>query len=369
MLLPALAAACMPAHAEALNDLSSMPPVSVTMQPRNLPVAAAVVPELAVGLVAPAAGAEVWLLPHAAITTDADTASAAVAHALCFTLTSTGPARYCAWPRIRPRLTRRLFLVGLCWEGDTRPSGLLVAESEPDHDGGPGLSDRDPGSARRVFGAFVQGRDDYRLARSCADEGYSAPVLFGPVLSGPVLFGAGTPGNSRMAVSPPPGVSVSLAVPPFEVTRRCTMARPSPVPFGLDVVKRRKARSLSSGLMPGPSSATAIRAPAVIAVVVTVTCPPALSASSALAMRLSSTCSRWPSPIQASTGERVPHPLPPASLPPSPASSTMPRSSATGCHATTRSLATSATSTAAGTGTTFSARAPAGRPSPRPDSP
>ena len=56
-----------------------------------------------------------------------------------------------------------------------------------------------------------------------------------------------------------------MAVPPFEVTRRCTMARPSPVPFGLEVVKRRKARSLSSGLMPGPSSATEIRAPAVIA--------------------------------------------------------------------------------------------------------
>jgi len=33
------------------------------------------------------------LLPHAAMTTDADTASAAVAHALYFTLTSTGPAR------------------------------------------------------------------------------------------------------------------------------------------------------------------------------------------------------------------------------------------------------------------------------------
>jgi hypothetical protein len=82
-----------------------------------------------------------------------------------------------------------------------------------------------------------------------------------------------------MAVSPPPGVSVSLAVPPFEVTRRCTMARPSPVPFGLEVVKRRKARSLSSALMPGPSSATEICAPAVVAVVVTVTCPPALSAS------------------------------------------------------------------------------------------
>src|SRR5579859_5386568 len=30
----------MPAHDEALNDLSSMPPVSVTMQPRNLPAEA-----------------------------------------------------------------------------------------------------------------------------------------------------------------------------------------------------------------------------------------------------------------------------------------------------------------------------------------
>src|SRR5712671_7957690 len=197
---------------------------------------------------------------------------------------------------------------------DTRLSGLLVAESEPEHGGHPGLADRDPGSARRVFGAFVQGLGapgeslpgasrTYLLARSCADEGDSAPVLFGAV-----LFGAGTPGNSRVAVSPPPGVSVSLAVPPFEVTRRCTMARPRPVPFGFEVVKRKKARSRSSALMPGPSSATVIRAAAVVAVVVTVTCPPALSASSALAMRLSSTCSRWPSPIQASTDERAPPP-------------------------------------------------------------
>jgi hypothetical protein len=37
--------------------------------------------------------AELWLLPHAAMTSVVDTASAAVAHALCFTLTSTGPAR------------------------------------------------------------------------------------------------------------------------------------------------------------------------------------------------------------------------------------------------------------------------------------
>src|ERR1700727_959083 len=74
----------MPAHDEALNERSLMPPPG------------------AAGL---------WLLPHAAMTKVADTASAAVAHALCFTLTSTGPARRGAWPGIRPGLSRRLFLV------------------------------------------------------------------------------------------------------------------------------------------------------------------------------------------------------------------------------------------------------------------
>src|SRR5215468_1872035 len=125
MSLPAFAAACMPAHAEALNDLSSIPPVSVTMQPVVLPAAAAVPPALVgvLGELAPPDGAELVLLPHAAMTSDADTASAAVAHALIFTLTSTGPARYCAWPRIRPRLTRRLFLVVSAGKG-TR--GLLA---------------------------------------------------------------------------------------------------------------------------------------------------------------------------------------------------------------------------------------------------
>ena len=36
----------MPAHAAALNDLSSIPPVSLTMQPVNLPVVAAELLEL-----------------------------------------------------------------------------------------------------------------------------------------------------------------------------------------------------------------------------------------------------------------------------------------------------------------------------------
>src|SRR6516165_7122645 len=42
MFLPVAAAACMPCHEDWLNDLSLMPPVSVTMQPENL---AAVEPE------------------------------------------------------------------------------------------------------------------------------------------------------------------------------------------------------------------------------------------------------------------------------------------------------------------------------------
>src|SRR5690348_13435729 len=140
----------MPDHDEALNDRSSMPPVSVTMQPRVLvPDPAAALPEPAGALeLAPLPlgdEAELWLLPHAASTTVADTASAAVAHALCFTLTSTGPARYCAWPRIRPGLSRRVCPAVFPWEGDTRLSGLLVAESEPDHEGIPGRADIYPG--------------------------------------------------------------------------------------------------------------------------------------------------------------------------------------------------------------------------------
>jgi hypothetical protein len=87
----------MPAHDEALKDLSSMPPVSVTMQARYLAdVAAEPVDELVAALDVLLDEAELWLLPHAAMTSVAATATAAVAHALCFTLTSTGPARHSA---------------------------------------------------------------------------------------------------------------------------------------------------------------------------------------------------------------------------------------------------------------------------------
>ena len=71
MLLLAAAAAFMPAHAAALNDLSSIPPVSLTMQPVNLAVVAAELVELADALdeVLVPDEAELWLLPHAAMTT------------------------------------------------------------------------------------------------------------------------------------------------------------------------------------------------------------------------------------------------------------------------------------------------------------
>src|SRR5260370_11335531 len=137
MLLLAAAASCMPAHPAALNDLSSTPPVSLTMQPVNLAVVAAELPELAAAAldeVLPAAGAELVLLPHAATNSVADTASAAVAHALYFTLTSTGPARRSAWPRNSSWVDPQRMPGGRHWERDTRPSGLPVAASEPVHD-------------------------------------------------------------------------------------------------------------------------------------------------------------------------------------------------------------------------------------------
>src|SRR6266849_220020 len=173
-------AACMPAHDEALNERSLMPPVSVTMQPRNLPVAAAELLEPAAALdelLVPPPDAEVWLLPHAAMTTVADTASAAVAHALCLTLTSTGPARgtrlasHSSWvvPQVMPGDPR--------WEGDTRLSGALVAESEPGEDGSPGLSDRDPGSVPGILGAFLHTQSGWRRVVGRSGRGGHAGEL------------------------------------------------------------------------------------------------------------------------------------------------------------------------------------------------
>jgi hypothetical protein len=92
----------MPCHADWLNDLSLMPPVSVTMQPVKLAPAAAAVPVLP----APAAvlddaadavddvlvdeGALDELLPHAAISRLAAAAAAVAIHAVFFTVSSPG---------------------------------------------------------------------------------------------------------------------------------------------------------------------------------------------------------------------------------------------------------------------------------------
>jgi hypothetical protein len=138
-----------------------MPPVSVTMQPRNL--AADAVAELVAPLdvVLPDV-AELWLLPHAAITSVADTASAAVAHALCLTLTSTRPGRRSARP-LFVWVVPQVMPGAVAWEEDTRLSDLLVAESEPDHDGISGLPHIPPGFPQVVFGAFLQAKSGLRV--------------------------------------------------------------------------------------------------------------------------------------------------------------------------------------------------------------
>src|SRR6516225_797920 len=191
----------MPAHDEALNDRSLIPPVSVTMQPRVLvpvPAVAVLVAVLVAGLLLVGLdAAELWLLPHAATTSVADTASAAAAHALILTLTSTGPGTSSAWPHIRPGLSRRLCLVVPAWEEDTRRSGLLVAESEPDHDDIPGLPDIQPPFRPGILVL------SYRLTTSCR----TAALLAGALLAAALLLGTGTPGKSSVTVRPPPGVS------------------------------------------------------------------------------------------------------------------------------------------------------------------
>jgi hypothetical protein len=105
MLGLAAAASCMPCHADWLNDLSLMPPVSVTMHPRNLlevdaPVVLDVVGEavaeldalaLALALVLVVDEALDELLPQAASSRHVLAAAAAVINAVCLTVSSSGP--------------------------------------------------------------------------------------------------------------------------------------------------------------------------------------------------------------------------------------------------------------------------------------
>ena len=108
--------------------------------------------------VLPPDGAELVLLPHAAMTSVADTASAAVAHALCFTLTSTGPARRSAWPRIRPGLSRRLCLVVSAGKGTHGYLACSLPNRNPIMMAFLAWPDRHPGFPPGVFGAFLQGQ-------------------------------------------------------------------------------------------------------------------------------------------------------------------------------------------------------------------
>ena len=96
----AAAASCMPCHADWLNDLSLMPPVSVTMQPRNLRArrrrrcstrsCCAEVDALAAGVLLELLTLDV-LLPHAASSRVAAPAAAAAINAVCLTISSTEP--------------------------------------------------------------------------------------------------------------------------------------------------------------------------------------------------------------------------------------------------------------------------------------
>src|SRR3984885_15363858 len=205
------------------------------------------------------------------------------------------------------------------WEGDTRRSGLLVAESEPGYGDIPGLPDIRSPSPPGVLVLSYTLRTSYTEVTEVTE---AAEVAEAPDA---LPLGAGTPGKWSVTVRPPPGVSSSRAVPPLEVASRCTMARPSPVPFGLEVVNLRKARSRSSALMPGPLSLTVTCTPAALTAVLTRTRLPASSASRALAIRLSRICSRCPSPIQASTGPPAERPAAPPERPAPPPAWPTPR--------------------------------------------
>src|SRR5262249_3181792 len=90
----AAAACCMPSQADWLNDLSLMPPVSVTMQASRLPPAAADVAagaEVAAELLELLDGALDELLPHAASSRIAAALAVAARTVVCLKVSSTGP--------------------------------------------------------------------------------------------------------------------------------------------------------------------------------------------------------------------------------------------------------------------------------------
>src|SRR5215467_7280602 len=95
----AAAACCIPCQADWLNDLSLMPPVSVTMQPRKLlPAAEAVLAADDDALdVLDDDGALDELVPQAARSRLVAAIAAAAIHGVCFTVPPLGPD--CRVPR------------------------------------------------------------------------------------------------------------------------------------------------------------------------------------------------------------------------------------------------------------------------------
>src|SRR5215472_123551 len=125
----------MPCQADALNDLSLMPPVSVTMHPRNeVPEAPAVLvaADVAAGLVA--AGALVVLLPQAASSRLVAAAAAVAIKAVCLTgllhwTQVAGAQASRGYPLAQT--ARSVRLVNVRWEEPRRHCGHVVAEPRP----------------------------------------------------------------------------------------------------------------------------------------------------------------------------------------------------------------------------------------------
>src|SRR5215468_2413213 len=129
-------------------------------------------------------------------------------------------------------------------------------------------------------------------------------------VGGSTLAAARRPtGNSMMKRVPWGVTSSTQIVPPWSVTIWCTMDSPSPVPLGLVEKYGRKSRSLSSAWIPGPSSATTMRARRLsgIQIVSRVTWPEPPTASTALSTRLRTARLIWSgsTSIGGMSGEKV----------------------------------------------------------------
>src|ERR1035437_1041279 len=108
-------------------------------------------------------------------------------------------------------------------------------------------------------------------------------------------FGCDFAGKITVNFAPFPSTDSTRTVPPYSSTLCLTMARPRPVPFSLVVKYDSNTRSILSGAIPGPSSATEIStAWARSQPAVTKTFPDPSSASRAFCSRFAKISARWP---------------------------------------------------------------------------